>query len=120
MRDSSQQLAQLLAELRELLEHERSILLSGSPERIGGLVAHKSALADMIERTWQASTATPLELDTLKALQRYNRGNSVICSAVLRHLSRALDKLRQRELHRSYRPDGAEDSPPVRSPLGAA
>ncbi|MBV8118482.1 MAG: hypothetical protein JO081_00905 [Alphaproteobacteria bacterium] len=120
MSNSSQPLLQLLAELRDLLEEERSVLLSGSPERISVVVARKLALAEMIERARQTSSATPPDLETLKALERYNRGNSIICSAMLRHLTRALDKLRQREVHRSYRSDGAENRPPVQSPLGAA
>jgi hypothetical protein len=51
---------------------------------------------------------------------RYNRDNAVICSAMLRHLTQALDKLRRAEPHRSYLPDGSERNPRARHTLGAA
>jgi hypothetical protein len=39
---------------------------------------------------------------------------------MIRHLTQMIDKLRQRECHRSYTPDGAENTPPTPNPLGAA
>jgi hypothetical protein len=39
---------------------------------------------------------------------------------VLRQLTRTLDAMRRRELHRSYCPDGAEASRSAQHPLGVA
>jgi flagellar biosynthesis/type III secretory pathway chaperone len=113
-------LSAMLAELRQILEEERSVLLSGSPERIAGVVDRKLALADMIEKESEKPGALPPSVETLSRLARYNRENSVICSALLRHLTDTVDKLRQRDLHRSYGPDGTETSPSAQNPLGAA
>jgi flagellar biosynthesis/type III secretory pathway chaperone len=121
MSNSSERLSDLLVELRQLLEEERSILLSGSPERIVGIVERKLAIAERIARAGDTPEAAPPGVETLIGLERYNRGNSIICSAMLRHLTRTLDKLRQHEPHRSYGPDGAENIPPAQTPpLGAA
>ena len=120
MTTSTDRLSGLLAELRQILEEERSILLSGSPDRITGVVERKLALAEMIEQECEVPGTVPPCIETLSWLGRYNRENSVICSAMLRHLTDTVDKLRQRELHRSYGPDGTETSPPAQSPLGAA
>ena len=120
MSTSSNELLDLLAELREILEEERRILLSGNPERISSLAERKLLLAEMIE---QKSTMPGMALpnqETMTRLDRYNRGNSVICSAMLRHLTGTIDKLRRHDLHRSYRADGAETSPNTQNPLGAA
>ncbi|MGC2200781.1 MAG: hypothetical protein WA633_11635 [Stellaceae bacterium] len=113
-------LSAMLAELRQILEEERSVLLSGSPERIAGVVDRKLALADMIEKESEKPGALPPSVEALSWLARYNRENSVICSALLRHLTDTVDKLRQRDLHRSYGPDGTETSPSAQNPLGAA
>jgi flagellar biosynthesis/type III secretory pathway chaperone len=118
--NSGERLSDLLAELRDLLEEERRILLSGSPERIAGIAERKLLLAETIESASKKMGTEPPSTETLAWLELYNRGNSVICGAMLRHLTRTLDKLRQREFHRSYRPDGAENSPPGQNPLGAA
>lgn len=120
MTTSSGELSALLAELRQILAEERGILLSGSPDRIAGVVERKLALADMIESACAAPGTTAPSIETLISLDRCNRENSVICSAMLRHLTRTVDRLRQHELHRSYGPDGAESTPPAQSPLGAA
>ena len=120
MTTSDNQLSDLLAELRQILEEERGVLLSGSPERISGMAEHKLLLADAIERKCNAPGTVAPNLETLAWLSRYNRGNSVICSAILRHLNQAIDKLRRRESHRSYGPDGAENNPAASNPLGAA
>ena len=117
---SSDRLSTLLAELRQILEEERTILLSGSPERITGVVARKLTLAEAIERECAVPGAVAPSIETLSWLNRYNRENSVICSAMLRHMTQTIDKLRQHELHRSYGPDGEENSPPAQNPLGAA
>ena len=113
-------LLDLLSELREILEEERRILLSGSPALIAGVVERKLRLAEAIESACMVPGAVRPGIETLISLNRYNRGNSVICSAMLRHLTRTLDRLRQGECHRSYGPDGAEHSPSAQSRLGAA
>ena len=120
MSNPTDKLSHLLAELRCLLEEERTILLSGSPERIAGVVERKLAVAERIEGACNLPGAVAPSRETLIWLERYNRGNSVICATMFRHLAQTLDKLRQRELHRSYGPDGAESSPPTQSRLGAA
>jgi flagellar biosynthesis/type III secretory pathway chaperone len=113
-------LAALLAELRVLLEREREAFLSGSPERIAAVAQRKLALAELIEREAALPEAIAPSADALTALARYNRENGVICAAMLRHMTQALDKLRRSEPHRSYRPDGSEHTPPAPHPLGAA
>ena len=120
MSHSGATLAELLDQLRRVLEEERSILLSGSPHQIAAVVERKMALAEMIERMCQMPGAPAPSRESVLWLDRYNRGNSVICSAMLRHLVQTLDRLRSRELHRSYGPDGAESSPNTPSALGAA
>lgn len=110
----------LLTELRQLLEEERAILLSGSPERITAVEERKLMLADSIERECAVPGTVVPSIETLIWLERYNRENSVICSALLRHVTQAIDKLRQHEPHRSYGPDGAEHNPAAKNPLGAA
>jgi flagellar biosynthesis/type III secretory pathway chaperone len=113
-------LAAMLSELRQILEEERAILLSGNPEQITAVETRKLTLAGAIERQCAAPGTVLPSIDTLAWLARYNRENSVICSAMLRHMTQALDKLRQHELHRSYGPDGTEQTPPAQNPLGAA
>jgi flagellar biosynthesis/type III secretory pathway chaperone len=120
MTTSTDELSDLLAELRQILEEERRVLLSGNPERISAVAERKLLLADAIEKRCNMPGAVPPKLEILAWLDRYNRGNSVICSAILRHLNQAIDKLRQNESHRSYGPDGAEINPPAPNPLGAA
>jgi flagellar biosynthesis/type III secretory pathway chaperone len=118
MTTTSDRISTLLEELRQVLEEERAALLSGRPEPLSRVVERKLALAEMIEM--ECTAAVPPNLETLAWLERYNQGNSIICSAMLRHMTRTIDKLRQHELHRSYRPDGAESSPSAQNPLGAA
>lgn len=120
METSANPLAILLAQLRELLEQEREAFLSGSPERIAALAQQKLALADRIEREAAAPGAVAPSAGALAWLARYNRDNGVICSAMLRHMTQALDTLRRAEPHRSYRPDGSERNPPAPHTLGAA
>jgi len=120
MTTPSDRLSVLLAELRQILKEERAILLSGSPQRIAGVVQRKLVLSEMIERQCAVPGTEPPSIDVLTRLARYNRQNSVICSAMLRHLTKTIDRLRQHELHRSYRPDGTEHNPPAQYPLGAA
>ena len=120
MTTRTDRLSSLLAELRQILEEERAILLSGDPHRVTGVVQRKLVLADMIERECGVPENEPPSVDTLTWLARHNRENSVICSAMLRHMTRTIDKLRQHELHRSYGPDGTEQSSLAQHPLGAA
>jgi hypothetical protein len=56
----------------------------------------------------------------LQPLARYNQENAVICAAMLRHLTAAIDRLRRQDPHRSYNPDGSEQSHSSRHALGAA
>jgi hypothetical protein len=84
------------------------------------VVERKLALAEMIETECANPADAPPNVETLGWLDRYNQENSIICSAMLRQMTRTIDKLRQHELHRSYGPDGAETSPPAQNPLGAA
>ena len=112
-------LGDLLRELRQVLKDERAALLSGHPERIETITAHKLALVDQIEHA--ADHRSPqTELGALQTLARYNRENAVICSAMLRHMTAALDRLRQHDPHRSYLPDGSERNPPTQRLVGAA
>jgi len=120
MADSSNTVSALIAELQQLLEEERSILLSGNPGQITGVVARKLVVAEKIDDECQKSGSAAASAEALIALDRYNRGNSIICSAMIRHLSQTIDRLRQRECHRSYTSDGAENAPLTPNPLGAA
>lgn len=117
-------LSSLLAELTELLAEEREAFLSCSPERIAALAQKKLALADRIERATTVpgaiAPAVAPGADTLSRLARANRENGMICSAMLRHMTQALDTLRRAAPHRSYRPDGSEHNPPAPHTLGAA
>ena len=113
-------LTELLLELRGLLEEERSVLLSGDPERITSIAERKLALAEAIETESAKPEAVAPGAEALRWLYRYNSENAVICSGVLRHLSQSLDRLRQHELHRSYGPDGVENNSTSQNPLGAA
>lgn len=110
----------LFSELQQVLEEERAALLGGTPERVAAAAARKQALADLIEERAAQPGASPPGTDALTRAARYNRDNAAICSAMLRHLTQALDKLRRQEPHRSYRPDGSERNPPARHTLGAA
>jgi flagellar biosynthesis/type III secretory pathway chaperone len=120
MSASTNRLPALLDELRDVLEEERRTLLNGSAERINAVTQRKLALADIIEQE-VAIPGTPFpNIEALTRLARYNRENAVICSAMLRHLTAALDRLRRHDLHRSYNSDGSEQRPPARHALGAA
>jgi len=63
MTPSTERLPVLLAELRQVLEEERSILLSGSPEGIAELVKRKLSLAEEIDCTQprHAELAFPIQ-----------------------------------------------------------
>lgn len=110
----------LLDAMRRLLEEERSALLSGSPDQITAVTRRKLALADEIERECPSPAILPAERDAITELARYNRENAVICSAVLSHMTAALDKLRGHEPHRSYAADGSERPGASPQALGSA
>ncbi|HXE16612.1 MAG TPA: hypothetical protein VN632_05255 [Stellaceae bacterium] len=112
-------LATLLDDLKAVLEEERRTLLSGMPAKLSVVTQRKLDLADAIEHETQPGAAAA-DLTQLRALARYNRENSVICGAILRHMTGALDRLRQHDPHRSYREDGSEQSPPSGRLVGAA
>jgi len=114
------ELAALLDELRDLLTEERDALLSGNPERITELAHRKLVLAEQIDATWQGAGAPGAAAEAIASLDRYNRENSIICAAMLRHLRGALDVLRRQPLHRSYTIDGSERNPAASQVLGAA
>lgn len=113
-------LPSLLDELRDVLEEERRTLVGGSAAAITAVTQKKLALAETIEGEVKIP-GTPLpSLETLTRLARYNRENEIICGAMLRHLTAALDRLRRIDLHRSYNSDGTEQRPAARHALGAA
>ena len=120
MRPHTDSLSPLLEELKRVLEEERQVLLAGHPERITAIAQCKLTLAEVIEEEAAQPGVSPPNLEMLASLARYNRQNAVICSALLRHMTQAIDRLRQHEPHRSYKPDGSESSPPAPHTLGAA
>ncbi len=113
-------LAALLDELRAVLEDERRTLLAGRPERIQAVTRRKLALAERLEGHAGLPGAAAPDIAALAALARYNRENSVICAAMLRHLTEAVDRLCQIDLHRSYNPDGSEARGSAQQALGDA
>src|SRR6516162_4776616 len=96
---ASNALAILVAELGEVLEKERAALLSGAGESLTGVVERKLALAEKIELECANPAQVLPSREILIWLNRYNQGNSIICSALLRQMTRTIDKLRQNELH---------------------
>ena len=58
MTNPSTRLAELLGELRQILEYERSILVSGNPARISVVVERKLLIAEMIERECKTPSLT--------------------------------------------------------------
>ncbi len=77
MADASNTISALIAELQQLLEEERNILLSGSPGQITGVVARKLVVAEKIDTECQKSASAEVDAEALIALDRYNRGNSI-------------------------------------------
>lgn len=113
-------LADLLDEMRVVLEEERRTLVGGNAAAINAVTERKVALSDDIERAVVVPGAATPDIENLARLARYNRENAIICNAMLRHLTAALDRLRRIDLHRSYNPDGSEQRPAARHALGAA
>jgi flagellar biosynthesis/type III secretory pathway chaperone len=120
MATPSERLGELIDELAEVLELERRALLSGSAEAIVAITQRKMLIADLVEQaTTVAGTPRP-EAAELLPLARYNQENAVICDAMLRHLTAAIDRLRRQDPHRSYNADGSEQSRSAQHALGAA
>jgi flagellar biosynthesis/type III secretory pathway chaperone len=120
MSGSGEQLVELIEELRELLEAERRVLLSGTPVAIGAITQRKTLVADLIEQATMVPGTPRPDPALLRRLARYNQENAVICAAMLRHLTGAIDRLRHRDPHRSYGPDGSEQPRSAQHALGAA
>lgn len=120
MATPTERLAELIDELRDILEEERRTLLSGKPETISAVTLRKMLVADLIDQTTLAPGAGRPDPSVLRPLARYNQENAVICAAMLRHLTAAIDRLRRQDPHRSYNSDGSEQSRSSRHVLGAA
>ncbi len=120
MSTPSERLASLIDELREVLEEERRTLLSGAPEAIGAITQRKMLIAELIDQATLVPGAKRPNPDLLQPLARYNQQNAVICAAMLRHLTAAIDRLRRQDPHRSYNPDGSEQNRSSQHALGAA
>jgi len=120
MAEPADRLGELIEELRGVLEEERGALLSGTAEAIHDVARRKMLLADTIEQVSAASDVVRPGTAELVALARYNQENAIICNTMLRHLGDAIDRLRRQQPHRSYRPDGSEETRSARHPLGAA
>jgi flagellar biosynthesis/type III secretory pathway chaperone len=120
MADAVEELGDLIGELRELLEAERRALLSGTAEAINAVTQRKMLVADMIETATMVPGAPRPPQEALVPLARYNQENAVICAAMLRHLTAAIDRLHGHDQHRSYNSDGSEQSGGARHALGAA
>ncbi|HWB51623.1 MAG TPA: hypothetical protein VG651_21115 [Stellaceae bacterium] len=120
MAAGSANLAGLIDELREILEAERRALLSGTPAAINQITQRKIRVAELIEQATAGPGAPGPDADRLTPLARYNQENAVICAAMLRHLTAAIDRLRRHDPHRSYGPDGSEQTRSAQYALGAA
>lgn len=120
MTTAAEHLRELIDDLRDLLVEERRVLLSGTPEAIGAITQRKTMLADLIDEATFTPGAGRPSPDLLRPLARYNQENAIICAAMLRHLTAAIDRLRRQDPHRSYNPDGSEQHRASRHALGAA
>ena len=120
MTTASERLSELIDELRDVLAEERRVLLSGTPEAIGTIAQRKTMLAELIDQATFAPGAGRPSPELLRPLARYNQENAVICAAMLRHLTAAIDRLRRQDPHRSYNPDGSEQHRASQHALGAA
>jgi flagellar biosynthesis/type III secretory pathway chaperone len=120
MAPPAENLAELIDELRELLQAERRVLLSGTPAAINDITRRKMLVANLIEQTTMVPGMPRPDPSLLQPLARYNQENAVICAAMLRHLTAAIDRLRHQDPHRSYGPDGSEQTRSAQHALGAA
>jgi flagellar biosynthesis/type III secretory pathway chaperone len=117
---AAENLHELIEELQDVLERERRALLSGTAEAIRTVTQHKTLVADLIDRVMLNPGTPRPDPALLRPLARYNQENGIICAAMLRHLTAAIDRLHQQDPHRSYNPDGSEQSRSARHALGAA
>ena len=113
-------LADLVEELREVLEEERRALLSGTPAAISAITQKKMLVADLVDQATLVQGTPRPDPRLLRPLARYNQENAVICAAMLRHLTAAIDRLRRQDPHRSYNSDGSEQNRSSQHALGAA
>jgi flagellar biosynthesis/type III secretory pathway chaperone len=120
MPQPAEHLAELIDELRDILEAERRALLSGTPMAINDITQRKMLVADMIDQATLVPGTPRPDPKLLQPLARYNQENAVICAAMLRHLTAAIDRLRHQDPHRSYGPDGSEHTRSAQHALGAA
>jgi flagellar biosynthesis/type III secretory pathway chaperone len=120
MVNAPQPLDDLIDELRDVLEAERRALLSGTPTAITEIIERKGVLAALIETATSVPEARRPHPDVLTPLARYNQENAIICAAMLRHLTAAIDRLHRHDPHRSYNSDGSEQNCPAQHALGAA
>ena len=120
MTNPAERLVDLIDELRDVLELERRALLSGTPQTISAATQRKMLIADLIEQATLTPGAQRPDPALLRPLVRYNQENAIICDTMLRHLTAAIDRLRRRDPHRSYLPDGSEQNRSARHSLGAA
>ena len=120
MATSAENLQELLEELQDVLERERRALLSGTAEAIRTVTQHKTLVADLIDRAMLEPGTPRPDAALLRPLARYNQENAVICAAMLRHLTAAIDRLHQQDPHRSYNRDGSEQARSRQHALGAA
>jgi flagellar biosynthesis/type III secretory pathway chaperone len=120
MATAAENLHELIKELRDVLERERRALLSGTPEVIRTVTQHKTLVADLIDRAMLDPGVPRPDPAVLRPLARYNQENAIICAAMLRHLTAAIDRLHQQDPHRSYNRDGSEQSRSAQHALGAA
>jgi flagellar biosynthesis/type III secretory pathway chaperone len=120
MAQPTRHLAELVDDLRDVLETERSALLSGTPGAINEITRRKMLVADLIDQATMVPGTPRPDPRLLEPLARYNQENAVICAAMLRHLTAAIDRLRHQDPHRSYGPDGSEQTRSAQHALGAA
>jgi flagellar biosynthesis/type III secretory pathway chaperone len=117
---SAENLYELIEELQNVLARERQALLSGTAEAIRTVTQHKMLVADLIDQATLVPGTPRPDPALLRPLARYNQENAVICAAMLRHLTAAIDKLHQQDPHRSYKSDGSEQTLSAQHALGAA
>jgi flagellar biosynthesis/type III secretory pathway chaperone len=120
MATPDERLSDLIDELRDVLELERRALLSGTAEAINAMTQRKMLVADLLDQATTVPGTTRPNPASLRPLVRYNQENAVICAAMLRHLTAAIDRLRRHDPHRSYRSDGSEQTRSAQHSLGAA
>jgi flagellar biosynthesis/type III secretory pathway chaperone len=120
MATPAEHLSQLINELRDVLEDERRALLSGTPATINAVTQRKNMIAELIDQATLVPGTPQPAAALVQPLARYNQENAVICAAMLRHLTAAIDRLRRQDPHRSYNSDGSEQNRSSQHALGAA